>query len=144
MTRSFAPRAGAVAALAFALALSGCGPGEAKVVPAEGVLKIGGKPAANVSVQFLPDVTKGGSGPTSQATTDADGKFRLKTTDGRDGAVPGPHTVLLADLEEERAPQGRDGQKEPRVAGKYATASGGLKAEVKESGGPIVLEVPGR
>ncbi|MCI0701342.1 MAG: transthyretin-like family protein [Planctomycetia bacterium] len=126
-----------------ALCLSGCG-SSVKLVPAEGVLKIGGKPAANISVQFMPDVLKGGKGPTSFATTDVEGKFRLKTQDGKDGAVAGAHTVILADLDEERPPQGQVAKKLPRLDSKYTTASGGLSAEVKEGGGPILLEVPGR
>ncbi len=123
------------------LTLSGCG-NKVKLVPVEGVVKIGGKPAANISVQFMPDALKGSSGPTSQGTTDAEGKFRLTTHDGQNGAVPGPHTVILADLEEERAPQGRVATKASRLDSRYTTASGGLKAEVKEGGGPITLEVP--
>lgn len=122
------------------LALSGCGDNEAKVTPAEGVVKIGGKPAANLSIQFMPDVMKGAKGPTSFATTDAEGKFRLKTYDGQDGAVVGSHTVVLADLEEERPPQGVPPKKQPRLDSKYQIA-GQLHAEVKERGGPIVVEV---
>lgn len=144
MIRSFAPRALAASGVLFAaLALAGCG-GEkpAKLVPAEGVLKIGNKPAANVSVQFLPDVTKGAKGPTSYATTDAEGKFRLKTYEGQDGAVPGPHTVILADLDEERPPQGKPPTKQPRLDSKYTTGAGGLRADVPAEGGTVTLDVP--
>lgn len=129
--------------LAVGLAVAtGCGSGP-KPVPAEGVVKINGLPAANISVQFLPDVLKGGDGPTSYGSTDAEGKFRLQTYDGRDGAVPGPHTVILADLDEERTPQGRAPTKLPRLDGKYTIATGALTADVKEGGGSIVLEVTG-
>ena len=142
MVRSIALRAaGAVVLFAVLLVSAGCG-SKVKLVPAEGVLKIGGKPAANVSVQFLPDVTKGASGPTSYATTDAEGKFRLKTYDGQDGAVAGPHTVILADLDEERPPQGKALTKAPRLDSKYTTASAGLKVEVPAGGGSIPLDVP--
>ena len=75
------------------------------LVPAEGVLKIDGRPAANIAVQFMPDVMRGARGPTSYATTDAEGKFQLKTYDGRDGTVEGPHIVILADQEEDRPPR---------------------------------------
>lgn len=143
MVRSLALRACAGAGLALAaLALTGCGGDKVKLVPAEGVLKIGDKPAANVSVQFMPDVTKGAKGPTSFGTTDADGKFRLKTYDGQDGAVPGPHTVILADLDEERPPQGKPLTKQPRLDSKYTTGAGGLRAEVPAGGGPVNLDVP--
>ncbi len=142
MAHALAPRkfAGVLFAAAF-LALSGCGD-SVKLVPAEGVVKINGQPAANVSVQFLPDVTKGVTGPTSYGTTNAEGKFQLKTYDGRDGAVPGAHMVVLADLDEERPPQGQVAKKAPRIPNRFTTATGGLTAEVKDGGGPIILEVP--
>ncbi|HKB02621.1 MAG TPA: hypothetical protein VKD90_10400 [Gemmataceae bacterium] len=129
------------ACVALALLTVGCGGPKIKLVPAEGTLTIAGRPAANVSIQFMPDVTRGGNGPTSYATTDAQGKFRLVTYDGQDGAVEGPHTVILADLEEERPPQGQPVKKLPRLDSRYTTAAGGLTAEVK-AGTPIVLAVP--
>ncbi len=143
MTRAKVLRAaaGAVFACATALLAAGC-ESKAKVVPVEGVLKIAGKPAANVSVQLLPDHLKGNSGPTSYGTTDAEGKFRLKAQDGQDGAVAGPHVVILADLDEERPPQGVAPKRAPRLDSKYTTASGGLKTEVPASGGSVTLEVP--
>jgi hypothetical protein len=142
MTRAFALRAVAGAVLVCAtLFMSGCG-NKVQLVPVDGVLKIGGKPAANISIQFLPDVVKGSGGPTSYATTDADGKFRLKTYDGQDGAVAGPHAIVLADLDEERPPQGVPLKKQPRLDSKYTTASGGLRAEVPAGGGSVPLEVP--
>jgi hypothetical protein len=132
-------RVSGTAALLLGLAaLTGCGP-RYKLTPVEGVVKIGGRPAANISVQFLPDAQKGARGPTSFGTTDAQGKFRLKTQDGQDGAVVGPHLVLLADLDEERPAQGREAQRAPRLAARYTTASGALAAEVKEGGPPVEL-----
>ena len=132
-----------LAALAgLALASSGCGPRVAKVVPAEGVLKIGGQPAANVVVQFMPDASAGEMRPTSFGTTDESGRFRLTTHDGKEGAVEGSHTVILADANEERTPQGETRRVEPRVAMKFTTAAGGLRAEVKAGGGPITIDVP--
>ena len=142
MIRTLAPRTVGLMVLLVAFAASGCG-SEEKLVPAEGVLKIGGKPAANVSIQFMPDAPNGKGGPTSSGRTDAEGRFKLKTNDGRDGAVPGPHTVILADLDEERPAQGQPMKNPPRLDAKYTTAAGGLKAEVKE-GTPIELDVPGR
>ena len=75
---------------------------------------------------------------------DAEGKFRLKTYDGQDVAVPGPHTVILADQDEERPPQGKAPTRLPRLDSKYTTASAGLKAEVPAGGGSVPLDVPGR
>jgi hypothetical protein len=122
---------------------AGCGDRNDRftLVPAEGVLKIDGRPAANITIQFMPDVARGGRGPTSFATTDAEGKFQLKTYDGRDGAVEGAHIVILADQDEERPAQGQPLRKTPRLDSKYSTAAGGLTAEVKK-GTPITLDVP--
>jgi hypothetical protein len=133
--------AGAIVLLA-GVALAGCGP-RVKLVPVEGTVKINGKPAANISIQFMPDAMQGGKGPTSFGTTDAAGKFRLQTNDGQEGAVVGPHRVVLTDLDEERPPQGREAKKRPRLLPEYAVATTGLPVEVKEGGGPLVLEAKG-
>jgi hypothetical protein len=126
-------------------AVAGCGE-SVKLVPAEGVLTINGQKAANVSIQFMPDVMSKGNGPTSYAVTDADGKFRLKTYDGLDGAVAGPHLVVLVDLDEERTPQGKQPKRAfaSRIDPKYAVADPktGLRAEVTGTA-PIELNVTG-
>lgn len=126
-------------------AVAGCGQ-SVKLVPAEGVLTINGKAAKNVSVQFMPDVMTGGSGPTSAAITDAEGRFKLKTNDGQDGAVAGKHVVVLTDLDEERTPQGAQPKRAfpSRLDPKYAIADpkNGLKADVTGTG-PIELKVFG-
>src|SRR5262245_35767370 len=101
--------------LLLGLLAAGCGGDRAKLVPAEGVLKINGQPAANVAIQFMSDVVKGNKGPTSVGTTDKEGKFRLKTNDGKDGAVPGPHNVVLTDLDEDRPAQGQVSRKPSRI-----------------------------
>lgn len=132
-------RAAVVLAGAFALTLTGCGPGY-KLTPTSGVLKIGGKPEANILVQFYP---QGGTGPTSFGVTDEQGRFTLKTTDGRDGAMIGPHKVVLVDQDEERPAQGQAPKRKPRLSDQYAIATKGLDVEVKEGGGPIELSVPG-
>ena len=137
MRRRTAPLLGLVVLLA-----AGCGGEKERVIPAEGVVKIGGKPAANIVVQFMPDTRAGGKGPSSSATTDAEGKFRLTTQDGRDGAVVGRHMVVLVDAEEERPRQGEAPKKAPRLDGKYAAPmSSGLTADVAE-GTPITIDVP--
>jgi hypothetical protein len=87
-------RAAPVLLLAAGLAISGCsgGPEFAEV---SGVLKAGTQPLANVQVEFWPEV----SGPRSIGVTDKDGRFTLRTDDGkRAGAVVGAHKVALVDL----------------------------------------------
>ncbi|NLF68974.1 MAG: carboxypeptidase regulatory-like domain-containing protein [Candidatus Anammoximicrobium sp.] len=72
-------------------ALLGCGgtsgPELGKV---KGTVTQKGKPLADVDVMFLPE-----RGAPSSAKTDAAGNFELKFNDGRPGAVPGKHQVLI-------------------------------------------------
>lgn len=124
------------------LLVAGCGRREAKLVPAEGILLIGGRPAANIAVQFLPDEVPGELRPTSFATTDADGRFRLLAPGGKEGAVVGGHAVILADCDEERPAQGEAPNRPPRLHGKYTTLGGKLRADVVEGGPPITIDVP--
>jgi hypothetical protein len=124
------------------LAVAGCGGESVKLVPVEGVVKIGGKPVGNVLVQFMPDTRAGMKGPTSTAMTDEGGKFRLVAQDGRDGATVGKHMVVLVDADEDRPAQGKPAKK-ARLDSKYAAPTlSNLTAEVTESGTPIELNVP--
>ena len=137
------PRGAAVVALlAVALgAAQGCAK-PVKLVPAEGIVEIGGTPAEGVVVQFLPRPVEGEKRPSSFATTGADGTFRLMTHDGKAGAVVGDHAVLLIDSLEERRPQGAGPGKPPRLDSRYTSVKGGLTATVSEGAGPITLRVP--
>jgi hypothetical protein len=121
--------------------LAGCAK-PLKLVAAEGVVEIGGKPAADILVQFLPLAVDGEKRPTSFATTGPDGTFRLSTYGGQVGAVEGTHQVILADTLEERSAQGTRVVKPPRLDSKYTTVTGGLTATVKEGGDPIRLQLP--
>lgn len=149
MNRSRTVRLAAVAVLFAALAAAGCGGGGPKIVPVQGQLKIvaaGGKAldAANIYIQFLPDVMAGGSGPTSTGTTGPGGEFTLKTPAGQDGAAVGSHRVLLADLNEERTPQGAriDPAKVlSRIPPKYTVTTTTAQVAVPENGGTVVVEV---
>ncbi|CAN5207169.1 hypothetical protein BH10PLA2_BH10PLA2_37310 [soil metagenome] len=61
----------------------------------EGIVKLEGKPVANVLVQFVP-VDPVEQGPISTAQTDAKGHFHLMTQDEREGAVLGKHKILVS------------------------------------------------
>jgi hypothetical protein len=104
-----------------AAALCGCSkaPPPLQYAPAEGVVTIGGKPAAGILVQFMPQVALNAPGPTSTGQTDDNGKFKLISTDGKDGALVGKHKVILADMQEERPPQGKPVTKPPRIPTHY-------------------------
>ena len=79
---------------ALFLFVCGCGGGP-QFAEVEGTVTQGGKPLQNVRVEFWPD----GDGPKSTGTTDEQGRFVLKSEDGKTaGAVVGPHKVILKDL----------------------------------------------
>src|SRR4029077_9823795 len=64
-----------------------------------GVLKLDGQPAPDFIVQFVPDTDNNKNGFPSSGTTDAEGRFRLKTNDKspKEGAVIGSHRVVVLD-----------------------------------------------
>ena len=125
---------------AILVVLAGCKP-QVKLVPAAGTFTIGGKPAGNITLQFMPDTMQGNGGPTSFATTDAEGKFTLRTYDNREGAVPGAHVVTLVDLDEERPAQGSAPTRPPRLDSKYAMAASAPRVTVAE-GQALSIDVP--
>ncbi|MFM7186059.1 MAG: hypothetical protein ACKO4Z_15000 [Planctomycetota bacterium] len=130
-----------LAAASWFAGMTGCSR-PVKLVPADGVVTIGGKPTEGVVVQFLPSGSAEEKRPSSFGTTGADGTFQLTTQDGKPGAVEGRHAVLLIDTLEDRPAQGTRVAKPPRLDPKYTTVAGGLSAEVVENGGPIKLDVP--
>ncbi len=76
----------------------GCGQTEMPTVPVEGTVQLDGRPLENVLVRFLPDTVDGETCPGSAGVTDAQGHFRLRCEDQRDGAVVGRHRVVLEDM----------------------------------------------
>lgn len=125
-----------MAVAALVAAAVGCGP-SVKLAPTSGVLLVDNKPAPNVAVQFIP---QGTTGPSSYGTTDEQGRFTLKTTEGADGAMVGKHKVTLVALDEERVPQGQVAKRKLRISDRYTIVTNGLDAEVKEGGGSIELK----
>lgn len=72
-----------------ALALTGCGDGLG-LVPVTGTVTFDGAPLAGATVVFRP-----GHGRLSAGTTDAEGRYALRYTDDKAGALPGEHTVQI-------------------------------------------------
>jgi hypothetical protein len=126
--------------LAFGLVgLVGCSD-KFKIVPVSGqVTAADGKPLDKIFVEFYPS----GEGPKSYGETNADGKFTLKTNDGKDGAMIGKHRVSLKDtavLGDKF--MGRAGEhvdmtegRKPRIANKYTSIdTSELTFDVTEGG----------
>lgn len=79
-------------ALAGACLLAGCGRGDAPALAkVTGTVRRGGKPVADLQVNFIPN-----SGRPSWGLTDAKGRFKLYYTPEEDGAVLGEHRVFVA------------------------------------------------
>jgi hypothetical protein len=81
--------------LALVVAASGCGGGP-RTVPVSGQVKLNGEPLGDAHVIFQPDSQEKHPGPPSFGKTDAQGRFVLRTADGHDGAVVGPHKVRIS------------------------------------------------
>jgi len=75
----------------------------------EGELRGDGKPLANVLVTFVPDQGAGPKAVPSSGLTDAQGRFRLRAEDQREGAVVGPYRVVVEDMAVYSAPRSPDG-----------------------------------
>ena len=129
--------------------LSGCGGGP-KYVEVSGVVTKGGKPLPNVRVEFWPET----NAIKSTAVTDAEGKYILKSEDGKTlGAVVGSHKVVLKDMDQygekflgrkaENMPD-ISGGKKPRFAKQLSdAASTPIKKTVADSAtNTIDIEVP--
>jgi hypothetical protein len=88
----------ALTVLASAAWLAGCGGERFPVAPVSGTVTLDGQPLAGARVGFEPRRTDESinAGPGSYATTDAEGRYRLETLDGRRGAVVATHDVTLS------------------------------------------------
>ncbi|MEQ1826365.1 MAG: hypothetical protein ABL921_10470 [Pirellula sp.] len=111
---------------AMQLFFVGCGGESVPTAAVEGTVKLDGKPLDRILVEFWPDA----GGPRSMGETDAAGKFKLASEDGKGkGAVVGSHKVVLKDtaaLGDKFL--GREGEevdmskgKKPRISGKFAS-----------------------
>jgi hypothetical protein len=108
-----------VAMLCLSLTLLvGCGqrslPVE-KTYPAQGKVTIKGEPARFVIVNFEP--VERGKGAPAHASTDAEGRFSLRTysNDEPDGAVPGEYKITLEDFDPTRVGAVPEGEKPTKL-----------------------------
>lgn len=87
----------ALGLIALPLMFAGCNDGY-NTVPVSGTVTLDGEPLAGVEVVYFPMPTEetANVGPFSVGTTDAQGKYTLKTRYDEDGAVIGEHRVTFA------------------------------------------------
>lgn len=71
----------------------GSGP---RVASTGGLVTWQGEPVVGALVTFVPDREKGTSGPMAVGTTDGQGRYTLKTSGTRQGAIIGDHRVTIS------------------------------------------------
>ncbi len=88
-------------ALLLSVSLAGCAKNEEiKLGKVSGKVTQGGQPLVAAEVMFIPK----GIGAPSGGRTDENGRFELRFSDGRPGAVPGQHGVAITVSGPEVAP----------------------------------------
>ena len=119
------------------LAVAGCGTkASIPLATVKGkVLQQGGQPLAGAIVTFMPT-----TGAPSSGKTDEKGGFELRFNDGRPGAVPGKHRVIISIPGEEMAPP-EGGKRGPRAKPGVEFRK---EAEVKDGPNDLTLEVSGK
>ena len=88
----------AIGCLSVSLFILGCGPDLPSTIPVTGTITLDGKPVEGATVNFLSEE----GSVTASGTTDASGKYSLKTFVGDqyvDGAVIGKHLVAVVKTE---------------------------------------------
>ena len=132
-----------VGCVCFVSLLAGCGEAEGpKVIPVVGLVTIGGKPADNVMVRFVPDGESLEGLIESSGTSDADGRVEFMTSDNRNGAVPGSGKILVTDLLEERPAQGEVAKNKPRFPPSYSILGPTSLTGTVAEGVPLEIEIP--
>lgn len=86
----------AVCAAIVLVALGGCGrPAGVEFAPVTGRVTVNGQPLAAGTIHFVPDESKGTSGPMSTGVLQSDGSFALRGPGQHAGAMVGSHRVYL-------------------------------------------------
>jgi len=103
-----------VSVAAASLCLTGCSEEKFPLVPVSGRVTLDGEPLPDARVAFEPIAAEGESmaGPGSYATTDSQGRYSLKTLDGRTGAVVRKHRIKIGT---HQAPATRAGTEMPKI-----------------------------
>jgi len=77
---------------ALTAVLSGCGGSDGpELADVYGIVTMDGAPLVHASITFIPK-----DGRPSYGATDESGRYRLKFTEGKNGAVIGDHTVRIS------------------------------------------------
>lgn len=123
--------------------LAGCG--ETKpygVVPVSGRVTLDGKPLADARVTFFPqrasETNTSESAPEAMGTTDADGRYQLKSVFDDEGAAPGRSRVVISTLKQEYDPANPEALPKTiapeTIPKKYFSGAGQLEIDVPADG----------
>jgi hypothetical protein len=119
----------------------GCADDRPRTAPVEGVVTYLGKPVPNGTVVFVPE-----SGPSATGEIGPDGRYQLTTFTKGDGAVPGPHRVMIAALDDmkDRLPEDRSPLPPPIIPTRYSDyRASGLTADVQTTRNSINFALEG-
>ena len=87
------PASSLVTAMLFAVV--GCHGSSAPQAAVVGKVFFRGTPLRGGTIVFIPDTSRGGSGPLARGAIQTDGSFRLQTEDGSAGAPAGWYRVTV-------------------------------------------------
>jgi hypothetical protein len=148
----FSQRAFHVSALCLAaclslLALLGCGRAAGpEFAPVTGRVTLNGGAPTGCEIVFIPDSTKGHTGPSSVGRIDPEGYFSLTGPGGRKGAVLGHHRAYIHDLVADITPSSDEEAALlkahvpiPRRLRNIETAN--MTVEVTQSGNEFIFEL---
>lgn len=120
--------------LAMTAGWYGCGVAAPELAEVTGTITLNGQPLQGAAVRFTP---VSGAGWPAHGTTNAEGRYRLLSADGRPGAMPGQHMVaisveeLLAAEQAEQILRGRDFPlPAPQIPARYSSGEF-LRADVQ-------------
>jgi len=104
-------------------AAAGCGSTPPRIVEAEGVLTLDGRPLPFATVEFIPELKGFGAEYNSTAVTDENGRFELVCAyKSQPGAAVATHRVVVTDTTP-RDVRGMDAESQARAAKYQASLS---------------------
>ncbi|TWT60117.1 carboxypeptidase-like regulatory domain-containing protein [Rubinisphaera italica] len=118
------------------MTITGCSKGSSDaptLTTVSGVVVSKGQPLSGVILEFRPEK----EGAPSYGTTNENGEFELNYSDGREGAVPGKHTVKMTESFAPAEADGGDGPPPKRPPGPPKEKT--MKIDVKADASPIEL-----
>ena len=115
--------------------LVGCG-SEYDIAPVSGKITLDGAPLAGALVSFEPLATDGlEAGYGSYGECNEEGVYQLKSLHGENGAIVGPHRILITTMKGKEGPNGEMIMiSKERVPDKYMDYDNPLKFDVPAEG----------